>query len=402
MPSQHNVVIAGGGVAGLEALAALRALAGDRVRITLIDPGLSFVLQAMSVTDAFAGPGACRYLYSTICEDHGVDLVQDVLASVESNSVTTAGGAVIPFDSLIVAVGARREPAFREALTFRGLSDAERMHDLIGDLEGGYLSELAFVVPPGVTWSLPLYELALLTAERADAFRVASLNVTIVTPETRPLESFGQEIGDVVADALLSAGIRFIPATNVAEVGAGAVIGEDGCTVVEAQRVVALPRLVGPRMPGLPCDDDGFLLSDAYSRVINGMRGVYAVGDGSSQPIKQGGVGAQQATTAARHIAGRAGADVEPTPFEPVVRAKLLTGSGALYLRRAAPDEPGTTSGHALWWPPSKVAAPYLTAYLERLDGGQRGPARTPAPRVLLAQGDPDGGIELLAAPPQR
>ena len=39
-----RVLVAGGGVAGLETLLALRALAGDRVDITLVAPELRFIM----------------------------------------------------------------------------------------------------------------------------------------------------------------------------------------------------------------------------------------------------------------------------------------------------------------------------------------------------------------------
>jgi sulfide:quinone oxidoreductase len=52
-PARSRVVIAGGGVAGLETLLALRALAGDRVDITIVAPELKFVNRSMSVDQPF-------------------------------------------------------------------------------------------------------------------------------------------------------------------------------------------------------------------------------------------------------------------------------------------------------------------------------------------------------------
>jgi hypothetical protein len=52
-----QVLIAGGGVAGLETLLALRTLAGDRVDITLVTPELRFVNRSMAVTRPFGPPG---------------------------------------------------------------------------------------------------------------------------------------------------------------------------------------------------------------------------------------------------------------------------------------------------------------------------------------------------------
>ena len=51
--------------------------------------------------------------------------------------------------------------------TFRGQEDVEALHGLVQDIEEGYVRSVAFVVPAGVSWSLPLYELALMTARRA-------------------------------------------------------------------------------------------------------------------------------------------------------------------------------------------------------------------------------------------
>jgi NADPH-dependent 2,4-dienoyl-CoA reductase/sulfur reductase-like enzyme len=51
--ARPRVLIAGGGVAGLETLLALRALAGDRVDITLVTPDLRFVNRSMAVDQPF-------------------------------------------------------------------------------------------------------------------------------------------------------------------------------------------------------------------------------------------------------------------------------------------------------------------------------------------------------------
>ena len=106
---------------------------------------------------------------------------------------------------------------------------------------------------------------------------------------------------------------------------------------IEADRVIALPRLEGPRLAGLPCDRDGFIPTDDRCRVGSEVD-VYAAGDATQFPLKQGGIATQQADTAAAEIAAQAGAPVEPEPFKPVLRGLLLTGMVPRYLR----GEPGT------------------------------------------------------------
>jgi sulfide:quinone oxidoreductase len=368
--SRHHVVIAGGGVAGLEALIALRELAGDRVRATLVAPTDEFLLRALSVRDPFARPAPRRYALEAVCADHGAEFRRDAVQAVDARAgqVRLGSGGTLPYDSLLVAVGAQASPALEGALTFRGLQDAEAMHGLVQDVEAGIVKSVAFVVPPGVTWPLPLYELALMTAERAYDMSV-EVALSIVTPEPRPLGLFGQTASDSVEALLAERGIAVQTECRATSVEEGTVLGAGGRPEVRAQRVVALPTLSGPRIEGLPADADGFHPVDELGRV-DGLDGVFAAGDGTTLPIKQGGIAAQQAASAASAIAGRAGADVEPHPFRPVLRAELLAGSRSTYLREhvaSTVGETSTASEHALWWPPTKVAAPHLAPYLERV-----------------------------------
>ncbi len=51
-----GVLVVGAGVAALEAVTALRALAGSRVEITLVAPATRFAPGAMSITGEPGGP----------------------------------------------------------------------------------------------------------------------------------------------------------------------------------------------------------------------------------------------------------------------------------------------------------------------------------------------------------
>jgi len=145
---------------------------------------------------------------------------------------------------------------------------------------------------------------------------------------------------------------------------------------VPADVAVVLPPLRGPWIEGLPGDDHGFIPVDPHGRVP-GAPGVYAAGDATSFPIKQGGLAAQQADAVAAAIAEEIGALPGPAPFRPVLRGLLLTGGAPLYLRaelqgKHAVGRSRTISGalrgevstRALWWPPGKIAGRYLAPYL--------------------------------------
>ena len=97
-------------------------------------------------------------------------------------------------------------------------------------------------------------------------------------------------------------------------------------------RIVTVPRLVGPRLRGIPCGRDGFIHTDAHGRLA-GLDGVFAAGDATAFPIKQGGLAAQQADAVAEAIAASVGVDIDPQPFRPILRGVLLTGGAPRYLR---------------------------------------------------------------------
>jgi sulfide:quinone oxidoreductase len=137
----------------------------------------------------------------------------------------------------------------------------------------------------------------------------------------------------------------------------GRLIVEDG-EPIPADAVVALPRLLARGIAGLPGDEHGFVPVDEHGRV-RGLTGVYAAGDVTNFPLKQGGLAAQQADAAAEAIAADLGEDLRPQPFRPVLRGLLLTGRAPRYLRaevRRSRPARSTAGREAIWWPPAKIA----------------------------------------------
>jgi sulfide:quinone oxidoreductase len=367
-----HVVIAGGGVAALEAVIALRDLAGERVSITMLAPEDDFVFKPLSVGEPFALGDAQRLSLKKFARDLGVELVHDGLASVSPSSHTlrTSGGDEVSYDKLIVATGARREEPYEYATTFRGQEDSEMLRGLVQDLEGRYAKRVAFVVPSGVTWSLPLYELALMTARRAYETSLDDVELTLVTPEEQPLVIFGPGPSDEVRDLLEQAGVAVCCSVHAEVPRKGTVVLHPGGDEIVCDRIVTLARLHGNAIRSLPSDDDGFLPIDNHGRVV-GADDVYAAGDGTNFPIKQGGIACQQADAVAETIARAAGASLEPRSFRPVLRGRLITGGESRFMRTDLSGREGDTaqaSPETLWWPPSKVAGRYLAPYLHEAE----------------------------------
>jgi sulfide:quinone oxidoreductase len=276
-------------------------------------------------------------------------------------------------------------------VTIQGPGYTSRFRTVLRELEEGDVGHVAFAVPAGESWPLPLYELALMTAARLAERGRRDARLSLVTPERSPLELFGSKASEAVRDLLDARGIELHPSRYPTRFENGALsLIPDGRLSVD--RVVSLPRLLGPTLGGLPADRDGFIPVDDDG-LVQGESDVYAAGDATTCPIKQGGVAAQLADAAAEAIAARLGAPVEPQPFRPVVRGLLLTGSTPRYMRaEVGQGESSRVSDHALWWPPSKISgrrlAPYLALRHEELEDEPSGlavsvdvAAAQPAPR---------------------
>jgi len=363
-----EVVIVGGGVAALEALIALHVLASRRIHVTLLAPGPDFVSRPMAISELLFLEARAQYPLERVARDFAADHVSESVTIVDPATavVGCASGRDFPYDSLIVALGALAEPAFAHAVTIGDDPEDPVLHGLLADLELGHVKRLAFVVPSATSWSLPIYELALLTAADARRMGMHDVQIVIVSAEERPLGLFGPAAAGQLEDLLARRGIVFIGATRP-QVARGEVVA--GSRHIEVDRTLALPALRGPALAGLPADGRGFIPVDVHGRV-RGLTGVFAAGDATSFPLKQGGIAAQQAEAAAQAVAARHGCALAPEPFRPVLRGKLLAGGDDLYVRAdisgGAGD--GTAAPGALWWPPGKLAAPRLTSYLHGVE----------------------------------
>ncbi len=371
--NRFHVVICGGGIAAIEGLLRLRKLAGDTLDITVLAPNEDLVMRPLAVRQPFAGGSPNRYPMRRIAADHDADWVQDSLGWVDRDErvVHTEDGRQLTFDALLVAVGARQMPAFDHVQTFRDADADEVFHGVVQDIEEGYSTSIAFLAPEGPVYPLPLYELALLTAERAQSMDM-DLQVTLVTPERRPLIVFGPKVSDAVSAILDRAGVTVHTSARASVPTKGRLLVEPLGVELHPQRMLAVPRLTGRGIRGLPGDGaHGFLPIDRFCGVPGTTGRVFAAGDVAGFPVKHGGLGAQMADSAASVIASLAGADVTPQPFHPVIRGKLLGGKEPLFISARLIGSSGFESEiyETPPWPEGdKVVADELGAYLARLD----------------------------------
>jgi len=364
--SRHEparVLIAGGGVAALEAVLALRALAPELLELELLAPEREFHSRPLTVAEPFGLSRQVPLELAGFASDHSTRLHRGSLAAVDvaRRVVTTTDGDRLGYDALLVATGAVPRVVLSGALTFRGRQDVPAFRELLEEVDAGEVRSVAFALPRPVRWSMPLYELALMTSARAAA-RGIRLRIELVTHERDPMAIFGPRVSKRLRVLLSRAGIRLRTQVEPLVAQPGRLFLSSG-GVVPADRVVALAKLTVPRIGGLPQGPSGFIPTDAYGRVDDAPR-VYAAGDVTWFPVKQGGIATEQADAAASAIAHDAGAPVTPEAFSPVLRGILLTGDAPQYLRSTQPRAGGEADERPLWMPVAKIAGRYLGPYL--------------------------------------
>ncbi len=397
-----RVVIGGGGVAGLEAALGLRHLAGPRVDIELLQPQPALIDRPMTVWEPFGPARAQRFLISEILAGTEIPLALDAVTWVDRvrRQVHTRSGRMLAYDALLLCPGAVTEPAFANAVTVSGAPQDAALARMVADLDRGAIRRMAFIVPAPGTWQLPLYELALLTAERARA-RDLDVTITIFIPGRLPMEAFGDRAGRATADLLAAAGIELVPRAACQPMDARSLVVDSADTrevpgprparrerALHFDRILALPRLHGPRIRGIPVVSDGFIPVDIHGRIPGG-HAEFAAGDATNCPVKHGSVAAQQADAAVATLAGLAGADVRPAPFHPIVHGVLMTGgepqllSAVLVGGHPLGSEIAGTGSEATGTVPDKLSARYLSPRL----AGLRKPSDqlTPTHRVPAA-----------------
>jgi sulfide:quinone oxidoreductase len=309
-PETPRVLVAGGGVAGLETCLALRAFLGEAdLSVDLLCREARFEYRPLAVLEPFEGAPAWSMELERFAADQDVRLIRDSLAAVqpETRVAVTAYSGHRAYDALVVCVGARAVRSLAGAITFRGGRDAKVVAAAIDAVRPGERATIAFAVPGETCWTLPLYELAILAARRL-ARRGTRAHVLLASPEASPLEVFGAQASAAVIELLDQRGVEFIGGTRPVAADAGELELDDGQRI-PASAIVSLPRLLGRRVPGLPQDAVGFVAVDEHQRVPS-AEGLYAAGDVTTFPFKQGGLAAQQADAAAdRPAPVRAGAE---------------------------------------------------------------------------------------------
>ena len=131
-----------------------------------------------------------------------------------------------------------------------------RFRTVLASSSARQIRRVVFAVPGGTSWPLPLYELALMTAAHVAELGLRSVELTLVTPEAEPLELFGPAASQAVRTLLAERNGLTSPSLSGGGRGASSLAPVPDESL-PADRVVSLPGLRGPSLPGLPRDREG-------------------------------------------------------------------------------------------------------------------------------------------------
>jgi sulfide:quinone oxidoreductase len=302
-----------------------------------------------------------------LTERCGASFSLDSIVSLDPDRqrAKTHDGAEVEYDYLVVACGARMLWTIPGAATFWGSSDEDASADVVRELQAGALRKVIFTMPGGLGWPLPIYELALLAAAQLKDVGDPSAELRIVTPEDAPLQLFGVRASEQMGELLAERGIEIVTGASPVKFENGQLDVAPG-DPIEADAVISAPGFKGRSVQGLPHNEDGFIPVDEHS-LVRGLQNVFAVGDVTNFPVKQGGIATQQADAAAEVIAAQIGGQVEPQPFVPILRAVLFTGEDPKYLYGklgGGHGETSTFSDDPPWRDEGKIVGKYLAPFL--------------------------------------
>jgi sulfide:quinone oxidoreductase len=359
-------LVCGGGVAGLEAILRLRRLAGDRVDITLLSPSDTFRYRPWAVLEPFDEVAVRHYSISRLVQDAGSRWIRGELGWVNraAQVAYTRAGEGVSYDAVLIALGGRELPAPPGVLSFTERT-AKDYQTAVESAVAERVDSIGYVAPASPCWPLPLYELALMTAARL-AVAGSACTLTFDEPAGHPLAGFGPAGSDAIVPLFHHAGIRL-------RTGPAAIEHSRRVTAQSHPRrvLVTVPRIAAESIPGLPSHPvDGFLPVDEHSRLIGGDGTVFAAGDVTQSPVKNGALAAQQADNAAAMIAFLAGAAPHPRTHYPVLRATLLTGKRPIYLTAELVGNQVvkcSATRTPRWSAMDKIAARELSRYLARV-----------------------------------
>lgn len=364
--SRPEILIAGSGPGALEATLGLSGSKHLDASVALISPQLEFQYRPNMVMEPFGVTKTAKYAVAEVVRHPNVTQWQGTLERVDTaaSKAYSPEGDEFDFDALVIATGTETHADLSEpVVTFGKPGSLERLKDIVAEIDAGALHCVIFTAPSGPTWNLPIYEFALMCADRAERQSGQQIAIAVVTPEAEPLDVFGAENSATVRQLCSELGVVIHTGTTVEAFDGTTAQLSDGTTQA-ADHVFAMPRLTGRAPEGIPTDANGFIHVDD-NQLVEGTSNVYAVGDVTDFRVKQGGLASMQADAAICAIESALGDREAPEPFVREIEAILIAASRRVAMRARIGEE--TSQSIAIEQPTGAVQKIYSRLLSERL-----------------------------------
>ncbi|MDE3076025.1 MAG: NAD(P)/FAD-dependent oxidoreductase [Chloroflexota bacterium] len=312
-----TVAVLGGGWGGLTAAHVLRMLLTEEHRVQLISKSPTFSVPFSNLwvmTGERSHPKQGEHDIRGLSAKGIEVIINDVQAVDVQRQRVVTGSAELPYDYLLVALGADYAPetisGFSEAAyNFYDSSEAHRLHSALAELKEGRVVVLITRTPfkcPAAPYEAAFLVDALLAVQGVREI----VEIALYTPEPQPMPVAGRVVGEALENMLQERRIAYHPKRTVQRIDAARKQIEfgDGDKTGFDLLIGVPPHVAPPAVRGLVGPAGWIPVSS--DTMATAQEGIFAIGDVTTIPLKHGlplpkaGVfAAAQAEVAARNIA---------------------------------------------------------------------------------------------------
>ncbi|MGJ8585689.1 MAG: NAD(P)/FAD-dependent oxidoreductase [Marinosulfonomonas sp.] len=296
-----NVVIVGAGFGGLSAA---KELANAPVQVTLIDQQNHHLFQPLLyqvATAALTPAEIAMPIRHVLRKQRNVQVLLDTVTGVDKakQTVTTGSGQVIPYDTLVLATGARHsyfgnDQWARYAPGLKTLNDASKLREKIltaferaeivarDDPEAAKRFQTMVVIgagPTGVEMAGAMAELASSVMRDFRRIKAADNRIILVEGGPRVLPAFAEKLSERARRDLEDLGVEVWTDAMVSDITHNSVTTNKG--TIASQTVIwaaGVQASAAGKWLGLPTGRSGHVEVDETLRP-DGVENIYVIGD---------------------------------------------------------------------------------------------------------------------------